>query len=91
VKSSALLFGSSTWIAVGTVFCAMLFLLGLAGWLADIGWIYYGVLVTIGWWCVRQALQLRQVVSTPTAFHMFQQHVWVGAAIFLGMVAGFLL
>ena len=91
VKSSALLFGSSTWIAVGTVFCAMLFLLGLAGWLADIGWIYYGVLVTIGWWCARQALQLRQVVSTPTAFHMFQQHVWVGAAIFLGMVAGFLL
>jgi len=91
VKSSALWFGSSTWIAVGTAFCAMLFLLGLAGWLADIGWIYYGVLVTIGWWCLRQALQLRQAVSSPTAFHMFQQHVWVGAAVFLGMVAGFLL
>ena len=91
VKSSALLFGSSTWIAVGTVFCAMLLLLGLAGWLADIGWIYYGALAAIGWWCVRQALQLRHTVPTPTAFHMFQQHVWVGAAVFIGMVAGFLL
>jgi 4-hydroxybenzoate polyprenyltransferase len=91
VKSSALLFGPSTWIAVGTVFGAMLLLLGLAGWLAHIGWIYYGVLAAIGCWCLRQALQLRQDVSTPTAFHMFQQHVWVGAAVFMGMVAGFLL
>ena len=91
VKSSALLFGSLTWVAVGTVFCAMLLLLGFAGWLAHIGWIYYGALAAIGLWCLRQALQLRQTVPTPTAFHMFQQHVWVGAAVFIGMVAGFLL
>ena len=91
VKSSALLFGSSAWIAVGTVFCAMLLLLGLAGWLADIGWIYYAALTAIGAWCLRQALQLRQTVTTPTAFRMFQQHVWVGTAVFIGMIAGFLL
>jgi 4-hydroxybenzoate polyprenyltransferase len=91
VKSSALLFGSSTWIAVGTVFCAMLLLLGLAGWLAHIGWIYYGALVAIGVWCLKQALQLRRAVPTPTAFHMFQQHVWIGTAVLIGMVAGFLL
>jgi 4-hydroxybenzoate polyprenyltransferase len=91
IKSSALLFGSSTWIAVGTVFCAMLLLLGLAGWLAHIGWIYYGALAAIGLWCLRQALQLRQTVPAPIAFHMFQQHVWVGVAVFIGMVAGFLL
>ncbi|TMQ27333.1 MAG: 4-hydroxybenzoate octaprenyltransferase [Nitrospirae bacterium] len=91
VKSSALLFGSSTWIAVGTVFCAMLLLLGLAGWFAHIGWIYYAALAAIGVWCLRQALQLRQALPAPTAFYMFQQHVWVGAAVFIGMVAGFLL
>jgi 4-hydroxybenzoate polyprenyltransferase len=91
VKSSALLFGSSTWIAVGTVFCAMGLLLGLAGWLAHIGWIYYAALAAIGVWCLRQALQLRRAVSASTAFHMFQQHVWVGAAVLIGMVAGFLL
>jgi 4-hydroxybenzoate polyprenyltransferase len=91
VKSSALLFGSLTWIAVGTVFCAMLLLLGFAGWLAHIGWIYYGALAAIGLWCMRQALQLRKTVPAPTAFHMFQQHVWIGAVVFIGMVAGFLL
>ncbi|HKO30881.1 MAG TPA: 4-hydroxybenzoate octaprenyltransferase [Nitrospiraceae bacterium] len=90
VKSSALLFGASTWIAVGTVFCTMLLLLGFAGWLAHIGWIYYGALAAIGLWCLRQALQLKQSVPTPIAFHMFQQHVWVGVAVFVGMVAGFL-
>jgi 4-hydroxybenzoate polyprenyltransferase len=90
VKSSALLFGSLTWIAVGTVFCAMILLLGFAGWLAHIGWIYYGALAAIGLWCLRQALQLRKTVPAPTAFHMFQQHVWIGAAVFVGMIAGFL-
>jgi 4-hydroxybenzoate polyprenyltransferase len=91
VKSSALLFGSSTWIAVGAVFSSMLLLLGLAGWFAQIGWIYYAALAAIGVWCLKQALQLRQAVPAPTAFHMFQQHVWIGAAVFIGMIAGFLL
>ncbi len=91
VKSSALLFGSSAWIAVGTVFGAMLLLLALAGRLSDIGWSYYTALAVIGVWCLRQALQLRQNIAGPTAFHMFQQHVWVGAAVFIGMIAGFLL
>jgi 4-hydroxybenzoate polyprenyltransferase len=90
VKSSALLFGSSTWIAVGAVFCVMMLLLGFAGWLAHIGWIYYVALAAIGVWCLRQALQLRHPVSAPTALHMFQQHVWVGAAISIGIMAGFL-
>jgi len=91
VKSSALLFGSSTWIAVGTVFCAMLMLLGLAGWLTRIGWIYYAALTAIGMWCLRQALQLKETMPAPIAFRMFQQHVWVGAAVLAGMLAGFLL
>jgi len=90
VKSSALLFGPLTWVAVGTVFCAMLLLLGLAGWLTHIGGIYYGALAAIGAWCLKQALQLRKAVPTPTAFRMFQQHVWIGTAVFIGMVAGFL-
>ncbi len=91
VRSSALLFGSSTWLAVGTVYAVMLILLGFAGRLAHIGWIYDATLVAVGIWCVRQALQLRGAVAAPTAFRMFQQHVWVGAAILIGMVAGFLL
>jgi len=90
VKSSALLFGSSTWIAVGTALSAMVLLLGFAGWLAHIGWIYYAGLSAVGTWCLRQALQLRQAVAAPCAFHMFRQHVWLGAAVLLGMVAGFL-
>src|SRR5207249_11828142 len=77
VKSSALLFGSLAWIAVGIVLCAMLLLLGLAGWVAHIGWIYYAALVAIGVWCLRQALQLRLAVPAPTAFDVISPHVWV--------------
>lgn len=91
IKSSALLFGSSTWLAVGTALCAMLILLGLAGWLVEIGWIYYVALAAVGWWCLRQAQQLKGPVPPPTACHLFQQHVWVGAAILAGLLAGFLL
>jgi 4-hydroxybenzoate polyprenyltransferase len=76
VKSSALLFGSSTWIAVGIVLCAMLLLLGLAGWLARIGWIYYAALAAIGVWCLRQSLQLRHQ-APPCFSNMYATAVFV--------------
>jgi 4-hydroxybenzoate polyprenyltransferase len=91
VKSSALLFGSSVWLAVGLSLTGMLSLLGVAGWLAEIGWWFYLVLAAAGLFCLRQALALRNPVTPAQAFRMFRQHAWMGATLFVGLLAGFLL
>ncbi|HKE62650.1 MAG TPA: 4-hydroxybenzoate octaprenyltransferase [Nitrospira sp.] len=91
VKSSALLFGPYTWLAVGIALGTMLMLLGIAGWVARINWIFYGVLVGAGLFCARQVSELRQPVAPARAFRMFQDHVWLGSAILVGLLAGFLL
>jgi 4-hydroxybenzoate polyprenyltransferase len=91
VKSSALFFGSSAWLAVGISFTAMVVLLGLAGWLTQIGWFFYGVLAGVSLFCAAQALKLRNADAPLPAFDMFRQHVWVGTALLAGLLGGFLL
>jgi 4-hydroxybenzoate polyprenyltransferase len=89
IKSSALFFGPSTWLAVGGSLTGMLLLLGIAGGLAEIRLPFYGVLATVGLLCAKQILEIRQPVPPSRAFRLFHQHVWFGAAILLGLVTGF--
>ena len=91
VKSSALFFGSYTWLAVGIALAVMLILLGIAGWIAEIGWIYYGVLAAVGLYGVKQVVELKSPVEPARAFGMFHEHVWLGSAVLIGLIAGFLL
>ena len=91
VKSAALFFGSSLRLAIGTAFGIMLLLLGAAGWMAQIGWAYYGTLLGVGMFFAVQVGQLRRPIDPPQAFGMFRAHVWVGVAILAGLVAGFVL
>jgi 4-hydroxybenzoate polyprenyltransferase len=90
VKSSAIFFGSLTWLAVGVALGGMLLLLILAGWLTQVGWLYYLVLIAVGIFCVWQVRQLRHNISASTALSMFQQHVWIGTAVLGGLLGGFL-
>jgi len=91
VKSSALFFGSYTWLAVGIALAVMLMLLGIAGWIAEIGWIFYGVLAAGGLYGVKQVVELKSPVEPARAFRMFHEHVWLGSAVLIGLIAGFLL
>lgn len=91
VKSAALLFGSSTWMAVAIALGVMLVLLSAAGWMTEIGWAYYAVLLGVALFFAVQIAQLRRPVDPPQAFAMFRAHVWSGAAILAGLLAGFLL
>ncbi|MDQ1290729.1 MAG: 4-hydroxybenzoate polyprenyltransferase [Nitrospirota bacterium] len=90
VKSAALLFGSSTWIAVGLALGVMLALLGTAGLQTGIGWPYFLMLGAVSVFFAMQIRTLRGAVTPSQAFQMFQAHVWVGLAIFAGLIAGFL-
>ena len=81
VKSSALLFGDSAWLAVAVCFALMLALLGAAGWMARLGIVYYAMLAGVAVFVMRQALIIRKPVPPSQAFRLFKQHVWVGAGI----------
>ena len=89
VKSSALYFGSGAWLAVGSACAMMLFLLGVAADMAGIGRVGYGVLAVAGIFFAKQVNELRKPVSPARAFALFHQHVWIGTAILLGLILGF--
>lgn len=91
VKSAALFFGTSTWIAVAIALGVMLVLLTIAGWIADIGWTYYALLASVAVFFAVQVIRLRRPVSPPEAFDMFQAHVWGGVAILVALLGGCLL
>ncbi len=88
VRSAAIFFGSRTWLAVGIALGGMIVLLGLVGWLMDLGVVFYGMLAAVGGFFSQQVLRLRGDVSPGLAFTMFRQHIWAGAAILAGIWAG---
>ncbi len=88
VNSSAILFGSYVWIAVGTIEIAMLGLLATAGWLENLNGAFHGGLAGVAGFLSQQVLRLRGEVSPSEAFTMFKQHGGVGLAILIGLWAG---
>ena len=90
VKSSALYFGSAAWLAVGSTGAIMLLLLGIGSGMMGIGAITYGVLAAVGVFLAKQVNELRNPISSERAFELFQQHVWIGTAILVGLILGFL-
>jgi 4-hydroxybenzoate polyprenyltransferase len=90
VKSSALYFGSAAWLAVGSTGAIMLLLLGIGSGMMGIGAITYGVLAAVGVFLAKQVNELRNPISPERAFELFQQHVWIGTAILVGLILGFL-
>ena len=90
VKSSALYFGTDTWLAVGIAGMMMLCLLGVASEMVGIGGIAYGVLTVVGIVFAKQVNELRSPISPARAFALFHQHAWIGTAILGGLILGFL-
>ena len=90
VKSSAILFGSYTWLGVSIASALMLGCLAAAGWNLDVSPIFYLVLIFTGAFFAHQAIRLRREVSPTESFSMFKQHVWVGLAVLVGSWLGYL-
>ena len=89
VMSSAILFGSWTWLLVAGASLASLIALALCGWMMDLSLTFYGVLGAVAVFLGQQAWTLRGEVSPARAFAMFKQHIWVGWAILGGFWIGF--
>lgn len=88
VKSSALLFGSWTWLGVGISSLMMLVCLGIAGWKVGLGAVFYGALAATGGFLGQQVWKLRVGTNPTQSFAMFRQHVWVGLGLLAGMWLG---
>jgi 4-hydroxybenzoate polyprenyltransferase len=88
IHSSALLFGKYDVAAVMACYAITLALLAVAGWMAGLGWVYYaGLLVAAGIAVYHYTLILNR--SRETCFKAFLHNNWLGAAVFLGLVAGY--
>lgn len=90
IRSSAILFGQWTWLAVAISFGMMILCLGVAGWLSGIGLVFYGILAASCGFVSQQIKALRGPVLPSRAFSMFRQHTWIGWAILAGLWAGFI-
>ncbi|MFM8552425.1 MAG: 4-hydroxybenzoate octaprenyltransferase [Nitrospiraceae bacterium] len=88
VRSSAIFFGSWAWLAIAGFFVGMLALLAGYGWLMGLAPAFYGMLAITACILIRQVHLLRGTVSNRLAFDLFEQHVWIGAAILAGIWTG---
>lgn len=90
VRSSAVFFGESAWLAVAAAFAAMVALLCLAGWMMSLGAVFYGILAALAGFLAQQAALVRRGVSADQAFALFRHHVWIGWGILAAIWAGFI-
>ena len=88
VESSAILFGSYTWLGVGLAAGFMLFFLSFAGKVAQLGTAYFVGLIVLAILLAYQVVLLRSEVTSQQAFKLFKQHSWTGFIVLLGIFLG---
>lgn len=88
VNSSALFFGEDVPTAVGLFLSGMMICLLSAGQLSGLRMGYYLVLALLAGLFLWQVQRLKASVTPQAAFILFQQHVYVGAAVLLGIWLG---
>ena len=88
VKSSAILFGSYTWLGVGLASFFMLLFLSLAGQVSNLGTEYFLGLMLVAVLVGYQVILLRLEITTELAFKLFKQHSWVGMIVLAGLFFG---
>ena len=88
IKSSALLFGSYTWLGVGLAAFFMLLFLSIIGKVSNLGTVYFLGLVLVAFLVGYQVVLLRSEVTTKQAFKLFKQHCWVGMIVLTGLFLG---
>jgi len=88
VKSSAILFGSYTWLGVGLATFFMLLFLSMAGQVGQLGTEYFWGLGLVAILIGYQVILLRSEVTTSQAFALFKQHCWIGVIVLIGIFLG---
>lgn len=90
VKSSAILFGEHTWLAVAIALLVMIVLLAVVAGMAGANAAFFGVLAGIAGFLGQHVKEIRRPIDRARAFQLFKQHVWVGWAVLAAFWLGFL-
>ncbi len=86
IKSTAILFGDYTYIALTILFLITIAILLTVGVITGLGHLYIFsiTLVTIG--LLYQVFQIRRGVDRAGLFRLFKSHVWIGVIVLIGIV-----
>jgi 4-hydroxybenzoate polyprenyltransferase len=85
IKSSAILFGQSTWWAVGLNYFLGLGCMALVGYYTSLGWIYYLGLMIGCMIFAYHTYRIKKGVDREQAFVFFKSNVMVGLIVLLGI------
>ena len=90
IKSSAILFGPYTGMALTILFFLTIVILFTVGVISGLGHIYiFSIfLVTIG--LLYQVVQIRRGMEKIALFRLFKSHVWVGIIVLIGIISDIL-
>jgi 4-hydroxybenzoate polyprenyltransferase len=91
VKSTAILFGKFVWLAVGMFLISVLLFLGWAGFLVQLGSVFFIALFLTGLLFALQVYQLKKGPSSEIALRLFKSHGPLGTLIFIGIVLDYYL
>lgn len=89
IRSSAIFFGRHDVAAIMVCYAAMLLLLALVGWLQQLHWPYYLGLVLAAALALYHYRLIRKR-ERASCFKAFLHNNWLGAAIFVGLLANYL-
>ena len=89
VKSTAILFGRQSWLAVAFFYSLVILFLSLAGKQLQMGVIYYAALTGMALFFLFQSIQLRKLPGRAALFSLFRSHVWVGLIILIGIALNY--
>lgn len=89
VRSTAVLFGEQSWMAVSFFYGLVIFFLALVGKRLGMDLIYYFSLTGAALLFFVQTIQLRKRPERPALFALFRSHVWVGFIILIGITLNY--
>ncbi len=89
VKSTAILFGEKSWLAVGGFYTLVVIFLTWVGWLSEMSTAYYLSLVLIAAFFLFQSFKLKNLHARPMLFSLFRANVWVGLMVLIGLLVNY--
>ncbi len=89
VKSTAILFGDGSWLAVGAFYVLVIFLLVMVGQISEMDIVYYFPLAVTGLFLLFQTLKIRKIPQRPVLFSLFRSNIWVGLLVLMALLLNY--